>query len=134
MNYMKQVAEMLGLEWDEEKQCSEEFNISNTISNPCKITSKGTFNKFNSPVTCLYAILTGEVQIQKLPWKPKHGEKYYYACIDHVDLYDDSYWSDCKTDILRHKAGLIYHTKEEAIARTDEILRLLGVDADGSAE
>ena len=131
MNYMKDVALMLGLEWDDEKQESEQFNISDTIINPCKMTTEGTFNKFNSPIYCLYAILTGEATIQKLPWKPKHLQYVWRVSIlsPYHKAIRESY-NECDSCCKRQlELDLYRKTESEAIARTDEILRLLGVDA-----
>jgi hypothetical protein len=128
MNYIKQVCEMLGLEWDDEKQESNYFNIVGY--DPIYLfTSKGLFyyrcsEKYKSEI--LDGLLTGREKISKSSWKPNEGDGYYFVDITEVDLYGYCNWCDSDDgDIHRRKHGLIFKTKEDAIDRANEILKLI---------
>lgn len=59
-NKMKEVAQLLGVE------LNEEFNIKNMTFNPYRITKMGLFDRDESRSTiALHALLTGEHEIEK---------------------------------------------------------------------
>ena len=75
-NYMADVAKMLGVELE------EEFKLDG-IETKYKFTENGLY--FYAPDgwwqcsnVMLPRILRGNVEIVKLPWKPKKGDAYYY--------------------------------------------------------
>jgi len=84
-----------------------------------KIISK--WNKSN----ILGDLLLGEVKIIKLPFAPELNETYYIADISLADLYRKTLHHDTKHDKHRIKHEICFRTKEEAINRTKEVLRLL---------
>jgi len=55
-------------------------------------------------------------------WKPKKGEEYYIPQPASGDLYEKYMWSNDDLDNRWHKSGLIYRTKEEAVARAKRML------------
>lgn len=116
-NYMKEVAELLGLEF------GEEFKVEHSIQGirnmfPAKITCDGieVWNGENRPYCkdslLLGELLTGECAIKKLPWKPKYGDKYF-----HVSESGDvitSIWDGYYKDRVFYKIGNCYKNKESA--------------------
>lgn len=128
MNYMKQVAEMLGLEWDEEKQKSNEFilNIDNA-KYECVLGNYGistTDKIYQKSFRWLVSLLNGDATIIKKPWKPKLGDVFFVPNISTNRLYESDTWLDYDEDIFRFDNNLIYRTKEEAIAEAERILQL----------
>lgn len=133
MNYMKQVAEMLGLEWDDEKQESEEFKINTEMNCLYKLWIKNrnleiAYFSLNDGWTSsqqLGYILSGFKTIVKKYWKPKKCDNYFYVNIDHAPRYKDSIWHDDNFDNLRYELGLVFRTKEEAISKAEQIIKML---------
>jgi len=55
-------------------------------------------------------------------WVPEYGTTYYFADITNPGKYNLSVWFNYKYDKHRLAYNLVFKTKEEVIARTDEIL------------
>lgn len=112
-NYMQDVAKMLGVE------LGEEFKIGN-FSILYKFTERGLFFKSDRGWIhdCDYTLddlLKGDVEIKKLPWQPRKGDKYYrpsayFKCVD-VAL-----WEGYSSDFALKAAGMAFKTKEECEA------------------
>lgn len=111
-NYMQDVARMLGVE------LGEEFKIGN-FPILYKFTEQGLFFKDNKEWNYAYDtlddLLRGDVEIEKLPWQPRKGDKYYrpsayFKCVD-VAL-----WEGYSSDFALKEAGMIFRTAEECEA------------------
>lgn len=124
MNYYKQVAEMLGVELE------EEFSLKNkdgeVLSKNYKISSiAGLLLKCDGEwhqSGYIGEIISGRLTIVKLPWKPKRCDEFYYYGISRVmqtiwtgDVYDYSCW----------KCGNCFKTKEEAETKGKEIMETI---------
>jgi len=123
MNYMKQVAEMLGVE------LGEVFYLS---GRDCKyrLEEEGLFyygkaffteeEKWNciSGVSLLDGILTGGVNVE---WRPKHGDFYWFIYPDELKPCEELYDSTGEEDRLMFKRGLVKRTEQEAIERMKEL-------------
>ena len=113
MNYYEQVAKMLGLE------LGEKFKLRNDEANYCDDTfyfSEEGLKELDAIYNCngiLDEILRGKPEIVKLPWKPKHGETYWYysEAFKHAC---SSEWRDSLCDLLYWKSGNFFKTKKEA--------------------
>ena len=72
-------------------------------------------------------IITGALKINKLPWKPREGEKYYVPriAIRPYDRHYWYYWDNSGVDIKRYDMGIVCKTPEEAIALTDKMLEAI---------
>ena len=72
-------------------------------------------------------IITGALKINKLPWKPREGEKYYVPriAIRPEDRHYCYYWDNSGVDIKRYDMGIVCKTPEEAIALTEKMLAAL---------
>lgn len=130
MNYMEQVAEMLGVELE------EVFGIKgHSPIHRYRITESGveyhdiTERWYSLSPDLLNKILTGQCEIKKLPWEPATGEDYFMPYISggEADFERNSYWSsDC--DKKRYEAGLVCKTKNEAIEKAGKMLAALKED------
>jgi len=109
MNRMNEIANMFGVQLD------EEFNVIGndyTERNPLKFTEKGLIDTggfLHSSV--LKRLLIGELQIEKLPFKPKYDDRYYW--IDHEEEINQSGWFHESFDFYCFNAGNCFRTKEE---------------------
>lgn len=112
-NYMADVAKMLGVEFEEEFH----LNDSNVFY---KIANKGLYYKFNttwypSSNDLFVKLIMGEVEIIKLPWQPKEGDRYYFPATDFQYSCPDA-WDNHPIDFALKEAGMAFKTKEECEA------------------
>lgn len=126
-NYMPEVAKMLGV------GIGEEFNI---IDSDCGEVSAGTYkftekhleNVFREEAPfILIRLLWGDYTIEKLPWKPKEDEKYWFVTVGascaYVVWHAFSYSSEI--ELYRLKMGNCFRTEEDANAGIEEVLAKL---------
>lgn len=115
MNYYKKIAEMLGVE------LNEEFSLKNNddeiLSSNYKITaSDGLLFKWGNNwgrSNRIIEIISGRLTIVKLPWKPKKGEEYWH----YSEAWDEGIpckWEGGWFDLLLWKEGCCFKTKKEA--------------------
>ena len=114
MNKMKEVAKALGYE------VGEEFNLIFTDGkysryNPFKFTETDLVDTFGGVFTnYIGRIITGEYKIEKIPFAPKMGEK-YWTYYNSQEIYIETYcWSNHSFDKERKLLGIIFKTKQEA--------------------
>ena len=60
--------------------------------------------------------------LEEVKGEPKEREKYYYSDIAIEKLYSVEHWINDSTDCLRKEKGIIFKTKEEAIAKSKMML------------
>lgn len=118
MNYMKQIAEMLGVEIGERFKIKELDFVS-------YIGTDGFFTELDDDTVSqddarLVKLITGEWKMEKLPWKPKNGDHYWYHEYDMGCALCRITWSDSSYDLALYKLGKLYRTKAEAKARAEE--------------
>ena len=112
-NYMADVAKVLGVE------LGEEFKISND-AHIYRITKYGVEymladKMWDRDTFALLKLLNGEIEIIKLPWQPKGGDKYYYPVCDFKDVSCNN-WAYSVFDFAFKEAGIIFKTYEECEA------------------
>ena len=109
MNYMPEVLKMLGVE------VNERFNIKNSAFNPNYFDEDYCIkDKDGDKVNSTYYIeklLNGKDEIEKLPWKPKEGDRYYF--IGSNGLIDSWNWSGVMVDHYCYNAGNCFKTRDE---------------------
>lgn len=117
MNYYKQIAEMLGVELE------EEFRIKGNYTGAINKSRYKITQEEGLMYTCGIAgwttsglmahIISGEFSVVKLPWKPKYGETYWYysEAFKHAC---SSEWRGSLCDLLYWKSGNFFKTKKEA--------------------
>ena len=111
-NYMQDVAKMLGVE------LGEEFKIdgSNLIY---KFLENGLyFRSIEGWLPAIYQFLDlikGGLEIVKLPWEPKNGDRYYFP-VDGFTITSCAIWCDSTLEYALKEAGMIFKTKEECEA------------------
>lgn len=67
-------------------------------------------------------LITGALQAIKLPWKPKYDEEYYIPSIGNAIGYNHLYWKGDALDDRYYNLGLVFKSKEEAVAMTKKFL------------
>ena len=121
------ILEELELEKDEEF----EITFKNTIIE-CKVSYR--INK-NGLEYCyddhwdrsinLGELLSGELEIFKLPFVPELNEAYYVPDISVADLYYKTFCYNTKHDKHRIEHEMCFRTEQAAINKAKEVLRLL---------
>lgn len=130
-NHMKKVAQMLGVELKEVFRIDGNghyFRLTDTgleVSVDMDLAELKPTAWFSEDSCMLSGLLTCELKINKLPWKPRHGDKYWMPTVTHVEVSALwSKWSNSDNDRYRYKHGLICRTKEEAIELTEKLLAM----------
>ena len=116
-NYMEKVAEMLDVKLGERFKVRdrEYFIDKHGLNRYYPGNDMGFFDD-----VLLSALIRGELNIEKLPWKPRSHDKYWYIPMDGCALY--SKWFDSAIDYAMYYAGNCFETKEEALAHAPEII------------
>ena len=117
MNYMKQVAEMLGVE------LGEEFNINELKYNPHKFENEGMMDCEGCMLNeTLRRVIIGELTIEKLPWVPKEYGEYYRLDIEVRKGYT---YGGCAhvedVNMMKSRGMEYYKTEAEAQERVKEL-------------
>ena len=118
-NLIPEALKLIGLEVD------EEFKIKNDCST-YYISETGHYyekpqalDRFSyGGYNLLRRLLAHEVEIEKLPFKPKCNERYYNVASVSISC---MYWCDSMLDYSFYKLGNCFRTKEEAEANADRI-------------
>ena len=123
MNYYKQVAEMLGVELNEEfslkhedgELLSKKYRISPISGLMLKIGDEWHQSSY------IGEIISGNLTIVKLPWKPKEDEFYYYYS-PYCGMTYQERWMNTSSDYCMWKIGNCFRTREEASKKGKEIM------------
>ena len=123
MNYMEQIAKMLGVEIGEEFDLYDGEDLKEY--SPYHFTNEG-FVDFESDesYTILCGVLKGEYIIKKKPWKPKKGDD-YWCCIRSKGAETSVVrhkWNDNLQDIIFFGIGNCFKTQKEAETKGKEII------------
>ena len=127
MNYYKQIAEMLGLELEQEFVITDlDGKRKDTIT--YKFTEDGLFSKANNlsaKVTLILdLLLTGKYKAVPKPWKPKKGESYWHYSKGWEQATFRK-WEGAIDDFCTWKCGNCFRTEEEANTKGKEIMEKL---------
>lgn len=126
MNYMPKVLEMLGVEVE------EKFIVKGGHCNPYHFDDEYRLVDSGDDDECSYflrMILNGEMEIGKIPWKPKEKETYRY--IDSFGKIARRYWIYDSGDYYHFNTGNCFRTSEEI---TDEIKQRILQEMKGKYE
>ena len=128
-NHMAEIAEMLGVELDEVflfKGCSSCYAYhSKTYFKFTKSGLKESVNRtsWHSAAAWVWkSLMTGALQITKLPWEPSYGDAYYMPSVVSIGKCIKLFWTGSESDKSSYQQGMICRTKEEAIKLAEEML------------
>ena len=126
-NYMVEVAKLLGVELGESFKTTS--STQGDYHRYYQFTDKKGFETSvdgveweTAAAVTLRDILMGDIRIVKLPWKPKYDEEYYIPSISNAVGYNKFYWRGDDSDDKYYNLGLIFKSKEEAIALGQKML------------
>lgn len=122
MNYMPEVARMLGVE------IGEEFDIlvnetEMLTHGPYKITDNAIVDYVGCKTkTLLYGLLTGEYTLQKRPWRPKDGEFCWFVG-GNGEILTDQFNASWSSHLALLSMGNCFPISGEAEKHREEMLR-----------
>jgi hypothetical protein len=127
-NLLPEIAKMLGVELGEEFKVEGDnrtywFDLDGLHS--------GEYVAEDEDDAMLHDLLCGEVEIIKIPWKPKLNERYwtFMSSLEGGKLYVLNYmWDNSVIDVALHKVGWVFRTREEAQAALPSVAKELGVE------
>ena len=125
-NYIAEIAKLYGLELKEVFRLSGhddlyfEFVYDTLLrwDSPC-------FDIWLTEPQDLVDILTGRRRVIKYSSKPKYGDTYYVASpANAMNMYEIFRWTDSAIDEKYFELGIVFKTKEEAIAMSRRMLAI----------
>lgn len=118
MNLIPKIAELLGVE------VGEEFKIKGSDSSIFKLEGTGLFSRKNTDdsIWCvtmdltLRDIIVGVSEIEKIPFEPKNGERYWYVYWNSNAPIDTTYtyWYGAVGNLADKYCGNCFRTEAEA--------------------
>lgn len=127
INYMADIAKLLGVELD------KEFNIKDSDYNPYKITDKGLVDCDGDVRGDLFTrLITGNFEIIKKPWVPEEDEPYWFLTYEGNAVPDrfKDYFSSVHQ--MRVRLGNFFKTEQEAKSYKEKWLAYYNRGADMS--
>lgn len=127
-NHMEEIAKMLGVELNEVFRIDGNghyFRLTDTglEVSVCTDLADLKHTAWFSEESCMLSdLLTGELKIKKLPWKPAIGDRYCYSDPSSPVMWGRCSWTDYGVDEYRFNHGLVFRTRGEAIALTKKLL------------
>ena len=110
-NKMQELAGIFGLELEEAFNIKYEERYSEY--NPHKFTEEGLVDKDGDGSPIPTNLLRGVYTIEKLPFRPKEGERYYTIGLGLTII--TLHWEGCNYDMVRRLLGIVFRTEQEAI-------------------
>lgn len=133
-NLIPEIAKMLGVEIGEEFKIKG-YDDSNTRT--YKFTAQGLRVKlvehpeateFNA-LAAFNSLLVGDIEIVKLPWKPKKGDTFYtFASIPNKWVVRIAWWDQTPNHYALLDKGWVFHTEKEAQAALPAVAKEMGVE------
>lgn len=124
-NLIPQIAKMLGVE------LFEEFKVegdNRTYWLDLDGLHSGEYVVEDEDDAMLHDLLCGEVEIIKLPWKPKEGEYYYTFNLSAGKwIVRPSWWIDSPNEYALLDKGWVYRSQAEAEAALPKVAAEMGV-------
>lgn len=133
-NLIPEIARMLGVEIGEEfKIKGREGAIYKFIVDGLLVSDDDAEKVYTTTHVPLVGLVRGDIEIVKLPWKPKKGETYYTFVLMVVLMGDkwvvrSSRWGGLPNEYALLDKGWVYRTKEEAKAALPKVAKEMGVE------
>lgn len=126
-NLIPEIVKMLGVGIGEEFKIEGnnriyKFDLNGLHSEHCEMEA-----------VALWAIVCGDMEIVKMPWKPKFGEKYYsfggkFIGDPSIWIIVDVIWDGLAYDVAMLDKGWVFRTREEAQAALPKVAAEMRVE------
>lgn len=134
-NLIPEIAHMLGVEIGEEFKIKgyEEWFYKFDNDRVLMFKHNDDVKMSVAPVSvyvAFLALLRGECEIIKLPWKPKFGDRYFgvFEFNGKLQICRCDIWRGTIAEEAQYRCGWIYRTREEAEAALPTVAKEMGVD------
>jgi hypothetical protein len=130
-NLIPQIAQMLGVEIGEEFKVKGDDETTYIFTDDgLKLTYDGGIGMVEiSSDAAFAALLNGDAEIVKIPWKPKMYEEYWTFCSIQLKWNVTSYrWQGNPDDVAMLDKGWVYRSEKEAQAALPSVAKELGVE------
>lgn len=129
-NLMPQIAEMLGLQLDEEFKVKGYGEVTYMLTNEGLMATDDDQEKEWTPANVLFvALLNGKDEIVKIPWKPKMYEEYWtFGKLGKQWIVGTLIWKELPYEILLLGKGWVYRTRAEAETALPAVAKEMGVE------
>jgi hypothetical protein len=107
-----------------ESLIGDKHTVLEVLTQSCLLSSSGeievaaNWNTFKELEDRGYTVKPKEEE----KWVPSLNEMYYYVSISTIVTHNSNYWNGNEYDNTQLALNLVFKTKEEAIARAEEIL------------
>ena len=129
-NLIPEIARMLGVEIGEEfKIKGREGAIYKFIVDGLLMSDDDAEKVYIATNVPLVGLVRGDIEIVKLPWKPKKGEDYYtFGGSDGSWRVSQQHWTCHPFDLALFEKGWVYRTRAEAEAALPAVAAEFGVE------
>lgn len=136
-NLIPEICKMLGVELGEEFKIKgeDELMTYRFNSDGLQVTyGDGIEIPYISTNLAFVALVKGQDEIVKLPWKPKKEERCWYIITDpdcdneEPLIAVEDWWYGSFDEQIALKAGVVFRTKEEAEAALPKVAAEMGVE------
>lgn len=130
-NLIPEIARMLGVEIGEEFKIKGWNELTYKFDNDgLRVSCGNGARKFNPTAnTSFTALLAGEDEIVKLPWKPKKGDVYFsFGRLGDKWVVRSLWWGGFPEEYALLDKGWVYRSEEEAQAALHKVAAELGVE------
>ncbi len=128
-NLIPEICKMLGVELGEEfKIKGREGAIYKFIVDGLLVSYDDAEKVYTATHVPLVGLVRGDIEIVKLPWKPKKGEDYYtFGGSDGSWRVSQQHWTCHPFDLALFEKGWVYRTRAEAEAALPAVAAEMGV-------
>lgn len=130
-NLIPEIARMLGVELGEEFKIKEYGERIYRFDNSGLqlIYDNGVRNLNITANMALSCLLSGDIEIVKLPWKPKKGDAYYtFEIFRGKWVVRSLWWTGAPCNYALLDKGWVYRTKAEAETALPKVAAEMGVE------
>lgn len=126
-NYMEEIAKLFNIELEEKFMIKDDYHIYKLTENGLEYEIYN--GKYRLNMDMFLKLLRGNVEMVKLPWQPKNGDRYYFP-VDGFTITSCAIWCDSTLEYALKEAGMIFKTKEECEAALPELRKkYLGIES-----
>lgn len=129
-NLIPEIANMLGVELGEEfKIKGREGAIYKFIVDGLLVSDDDAEKVYTTAHMPLVGLVRGDIEIVKLPWKPKKGDACFsFALLGNKWVVGSLYWGGFPSECALLDKGWVYRTRAEAEAALPKVAKEIGVE------
>lgn len=129
-NLIPEIAQMLGVELNEEfKIKGREGVIYKFIVDGLIVSDDDAEKVYTTANMPLIGLVRGDIEIVKLPWKPKKGDVYStFERLGDKWVVRSLWWGGFPEEYALFDKGWVYRTEEEAKAALPAVAKEMGVE------